>query len=400
MALPTARTWQIFLLVALFALSCDLRDRTSREPCEPGSYCESGPCRQMDDGTWLCPESCEVLEFIEIELPERPRLDWLFIFDESPGMAGELPELFAALEMMARPQDFEFAFAPHLRLGVTTMSVGGEYAIEPGQDCLSTRELVDGEPYPDGSLIAAPGNSELIDFDELDPELGFSRFLDNAEVGVCGSSEPQGLLAMKMAIEAHAPSMEPGRYLKALLITGQDDHSPGEIEDYVAWLFELPFHARVTGTLGAPWLGQPPCANEACQDRCETEPASEAPCHCGALEAGERYHEFFSAIEAGSSSAIDGTVCNPGWGWFFHPGEDRTIGLQSDISDPAQVLVIIERSGEIIQCPKPSMMGGCEDGEELSIMEEGLLFCEPEGARCAFQPEDVIRITVYDPSCL
>lgn len=175
----------------------------------------------------------------EIPQPWSPKLDLLFVIDDSPAMAS-----FRA-DLLANAPNFASVLTrgrlPDLHLAITTAGCEGDGGV------LRTTPAVDGDfiiatPFADGGYATNVTDS-------LDHAM--TALMD---VGTTGCATVQPLAAAKRALASHPDFVRDDAYLALVVIAASDDTSPGAIADYVTWLEGLkrdPGTIFVTGIAGA-----------------------------------------------------------------------------------------------------------------------------------------------------
>ena len=308
--------------------------------------------------------------------------DVLLVIDDSGSLAGEQQRLKQdAHDLVTAITDGNkqrvAAGGPPVgyRFAVTTTSVtqrwvdsAGQvhsqdtYEVTPGYDCHSSYLLPAGDPYPAGAFVSPSGLPPILDSQDLSPgdlEADLQRMV---QVGVCGSGQEQGLLAMDLALQKHPNFPAPGARLVVVLMSDEEDCSdPNQqvalgsdpsgdacvaeaakpdggallpVSHYAAPLLALPdahvvaiadlVHSAATGNLvpgvcddpacdAACGTGDPtgfPCycgaADSACQAQCKPSNAHAYPCYCGGTSPGSRYLKLVDEVPGSVARSICG----------------------------------------------------------------------------------------------
>lgn len=391
----------------------------------------------------------------------------VLVMDDSPSMAGETPEVLAALETFFeryRPRfDPDYTgpeawripreFRPPLRFSVTTTSIEARFLESDGtvteqttyeglagKDCGTSHALTDGDPYPDGAFVSAPGRPETVSTEDLGWDDFVSAALANATVGHCGSPQEQGALAVVRMLERH-PDLEaspdgsrPGAGVSVLLVSDEDDCSGaatlarGELDQAgcadaaaAGLLLDLQglkeamsaryvrYAALVPGTVETDGLFTPgACETAACTAACTATDPTGDPCWCDAPVGGERYVELARSVVDWATVA---SVCRPDEAWFFDlpPAMDGGGGERLWLRsvpynrDPSLVLVKVYRGEETIRCRGPTAAAQTCDGTvdwTYDEVDNAISFCRAsEDGRCALYPGDHFELVWLEEAC-
>jgi len=283
----------------------------------------------------------------------------LFMIDDSGSMASKQRKLVISfsrfVEGMAAENETRrlSGEAPmNFRVAVVSTSIGLRYLDSSGNlieqttysaadlnECETSYVLTEGSPYPVGQFLAAPGNATILDSETLDHAIILEQFRANALLGVCGSGQEQGLLAMRRALEANpAFVQENSRLIVVFLSDEQDCSDPdrdlnlslsadrcveealqpgggllGPVSAYADFLQGLTPRVTVASIVSAsgsiPTVTPGLCSDPACESACSSgsSPRS-SPCWCGGMSAGSRYLDLVQAF-GGSSFGV--SICEP-----------------------------------------------------------------------------------------
>jgi len=353
------------------------------------------------------------------------KADVLLVIDDSYSMSGKQERLAAALQNFTAQLD---ALQPHVdyQVGVTTTSVSERLgACGPAADPAAAAQCdsdweAQGFACDDGlacyrSFAEAGQLATLLARSKYASASDFAAALaQGVQVGVNGSRQPQGMQAMKLALQAPGFLRDQAKIVVAFFTDAEDcsdpahrlamlvkDPTTGNIVDqcaiearpgytgtpalepvasYVNFLRGLTnadgsskevevgaVVSLVNGTTDPGICSDPPCdaacdapaGVSACQSRCGSSPTYQicmsdcaAECHefCGGEVAGRRYLELADAF-----SGVAANVCSDD----AAPGLSRlsaVIGIPKQIQLRAQpssadfLVVRVERAGQSIEC--------------------------------------------------
>jgi len=153
------------------------------------------------------------------------RVDILFVIDSSPAMAAVEDRVRSAISDVA-------SVAEGRLVGPRSDVHVGVITADPSDGGILRRTaLFDGAYLIDRKTTAASHNNY--------PGSFAPAVLDLTDVGMAGSTESQPLEALRTALSGNAHNegfLRPDATLAIVILTAQDDASPGELADYAAFL--------------------------------------------------------------------------------------------------------------------------------------------------------------------
>ncbi len=187
---------------------------------------------------------------LELTLSERvsTMVDILFVVDDSRSMRGNQDNLandlgvFIDLLLAANDQRIAEDQDPlDFRIAVTSTSVRERLALpdmninrttyNPTEGCADgiAYEIESGEPYPAGDFMAPAGNDVILTSDQFLNEQtradAIRQFQENMRLGVCGSSQEEGLEGMRLAIEKNPDFWRHQSRLVVVFFSDEEDAS-------------------------------------------------------------------------------------------------------------------------------------------------------------------------------
>ncbi len=185
----------------------------------------------------------------EIHIPIVSHFDILFVVDDSGSMAGNqqnlADNLYRFIELLDERNELrreEGRDPLDFQIGVASTSIvqrilsGGNvdhrdtYAIGANNSrCLDgTAYTFDsGTPYPAGRFMSAPGNHEVLTDRHFadDPSGALTQFQQNIRLGTCGSSQEEGMEAMRRVVSENPGFFRQNSRLVVVFLSDEEDCS-------------------------------------------------------------------------------------------------------------------------------------------------------------------------------